>query len=548
MARRPRNRFADGPSHFEQWEGLKSDYAASKPSRFKRQRTGNLPYGSNADWHTRVDIDYYTIMEQARDMDRNDVIVGQLVTRAVVNTLQEGFSPDPQTGDKKLDRDLRARWDEWANDPDACDIRGEQTFAQLEFLAMRETLVDGDILCLLLREGQLQLVEAHRLRKPLSTKKNVVHGVLLDENRRPLEYWLTKENINPLEAVNLVSDIKPYPARDADGRKIVCHVYDPTRVTQTRGFSALTPVVDAAGMFEDINFAKMVQQQVLSCFTILRERSAEFRGGDPAAGGEQSNDPLADGTNRLIEGLAPGMQVFGQPGEILKPFNPQIPNAEFIPHVRMILTLVSINLGLPLIVALLDASETNFSGFRGAIDQARMGFRRNQSWLCDRFHVPVYQWKVRQWLAEDAGLRRAAAKGEINLLRHTWHRPAWPYLEPVKDATADLIRQRNALISPRRLQAERGRDWPTVAREIIDDNALAIVRAKQIAAKVNQKFPDDDPVHWRELISLPTPEGTKVSIAADSGAGYGSSADDDAENGGDAGKPAKRKEPEAAYV
>ncbi|HEX5498164.1 MAG TPA: phage portal protein, partial [Thermomicrobiales bacterium] len=256
-----RRNYDDGPSLAQHYEGLKADYAAAKPSRFKRVRYGLLPYGSNADWHTRVDVDYYRIMEQVRDMDRNDVVIGQLVTRACVNTLQEGLTLDPQTGDAELDADLRGRWSDWAADPDQCDVRGELTFAQQEFLVLRQTLVDGDTLALLLKTGQIQLVEAHRLRKPLATKRNCVHGVLLDDNRKPLEYWLTKDEVNPLRSVNLVSDIRPYPARDADGNRIVCHVLDPTRVTQTRGFSALTPCIDAAGMFEDLNFANLVKAQ-----------------------------------------------------------------------------------------------------------------------------------------------------------------------------------------------------------------------------------------------------------------------------------------------
>ena len=52
---------------------------------------------------------------------------------------------------------------------------------------------------------------------------------------------------------------------------------------------------------------------------------------------------------------------------------------------------------LPLCVFLLDASETNYSGFRGAIDQARQRWREVQSWMMTSFHGPVYEWKVRQW-------------------------------------------------------------------------------------------------------------------------------------------------------
>jgi len=230
------------------------------------------------------------------------------------------------------------------------------------------------------------------------------------------------------------------------------------------------------------------------------------------------------------------MQIFGQVGESLKGFSPNIPNPEFFPHARMALMLISINLGLPLVVALLDASETNFSGFRGAVDQARMGFKRNQSWLSERFHEPAYRWKVRQWLSEDPALRVAAAKRGVNIFSHQWNRPAWPYIEPLKDASADLLRVRNALISPRRLQAERGRDWRGLVREIIEDNGYAIRNAKRRAQKINKEFPDSDPVHWRELISLPTPDGVKVTVQADGGGGVADAPKPAPQRGGNDGK------------
>ncbi|HEX5500147.1 MAG TPA: hypothetical protein VFX03_13005, partial [Thermomicrobiales bacterium] len=65
------------------------------------------------------------------------------------------------------------------------------------------------------------------------------------------------------------------------------------------------------------------------------------------------------------------------------------------------------------------------------------------------------------------------------------------------------------------------RDWPTQVREIVEDNTLAIRAAKEAAQELNAQFPDDDRVHWRELISLPTPDGVKITVAATEGGGEG---------------------------
>jgi lambda family phage portal protein len=520
--RRPDPSLADG------FEGMRADFAAAKYSRFRRQRIGLLSIGSGAYWHYRVPSEYLRIMEYARDMDRNDCIVGQTVDRAVSNEVRSGLHPDPKTGVDAVNVELRDRWHTWAKDRDQCDVTGEHSFHSMERLADRAVKVDGDIFGLPLKEGSLQMVEGHRARTPVSTTRNVVHGVMLDERRKPIEYWFTKDDVDPMQAVRLVSQMERYSARDADGKRQVFHVYNPKRMTQSRGVSAFAPIFDLLGMFEDVNFAKMVQQQIVSCFAVFHQRDLNYQSDDAAATGETTSENLpADGSTRLLQGIAPGMEVFGKPGEKLEGFSPNVPNAEFFPHVRLILTLIGVNLGLPLILVLLDASETNFSAWRGAVDQARQGFDDNQRTLVERFHDPVYRWKVDQWIAEDPALRAAAKELGAAIYKHTWSKPGWPYIDPLKDSQADLLRQRNALISPRRLQAERGREWTDVATEIVEDNAFAIALAKKAAKQINAQFPDDDPVHWRELISLPTPEGTKVSIAADSGGGYGSSADDD---------------------
>src|SRR5258708_30112363 len=163
----PRSRYFSPATMQEHFSDLRADYSAAKPSRFKRQRSGLLPYGSNADWHLRIPTDFYSVVEQCRDMDRNDQLIGQMVTRACANIVQEGLSLDPQTGDKGADRELKARFESWGGDPEQCDVEGESSFDEQAFLALRQTLVDGDVFALLLREGSIQSCEAHRCRSVL---------------------------------------------------------------------------------------------------------------------------------------------------------------------------------------------------------------------------------------------------------------------------------------------------------------------------------------------------------------------------------------------
>jgi lambda family phage portal protein len=494
------------------YEELRNDYNAAKSSRYRRNRTGVGPIGRTADYHYRSEGDYLRILELSRDFVRNDPIVGQGLRRLVHNVLRDGFKADPQTESTELNAYLSGKWRAWSEDPERCDIAREHNFHALEKFVLEQTIADGDIIPLLTREGAIQLVEAHRCRTPSSTKRNVIHGVLLDDNRVRQEYWLTKEDVDPMRAVKLVSEVTPYPTRNADGHRVVLHCYRPDRVSQTRGISACAPMADLIGMHDDIQFAQLVKQQVASCFAFIRERDLQFSlpGADQPLG-SQSSETLSDGTTRTIEGIAPGMQITGMPGERFTTFSPNIPNPEFFPHAMMILTFIAINLNLPVAVLLLDPTKTNFSGWRGAIDQARMSFQDMQQWLIGCFHTPVYRWKVRQWLeGGDAELRRAVAAG-VDIFRHRWTPPAWGYIEPLKDASADLLRVRNALISHRRRCAERGIDWDDLSSEIVEDNATLIRKAFDLATQLNQTMPGLN-VTWRELAHLPTPDGVQITI------------------------------------
>jgi len=498
-----RRRRQEPTSVFDAYEGMRADYAAARSNRFRRIRSGIPSSGAHADYHYRNDSDYLRMMEYARDFDRNDANVGYIVNRAVTNILQGGIKLDPATGDPGLDADLLAHWKAWAIDPEQCDRAGEHNFNSQVRLALRQMFVDGDVCFLPDREeGALEAVEAHRLRTPTNTSRPVVHGVLLNKYRRRLEYWFTKEDVAPSKTVRLVSDMRPYPVRDNKGYRQVFHVYNPRRISQTRGVTAFAPVFDKMGMLEDIEFAKLVQQQVVSCFAFFREREIDFSGGTPPTMGDTATETLSDSTTRTVEGVAPGMEVTGAPGEKLQGFSPSVPNPEYFPHIKQILTTIGNNLGLPLVLVTLDASETNFSGWRGAVDQARIGFREMQQRLIERLYRPTYVWKLRQWHADDSAIRRAAMRSGIDVFAHNWNPPTWPYIEPLKDAQADSHRLENGLISPRRLHAERGQDWDDVAAEIVEDRAIIISLAIAKADEINGQSVNAG-VTWRDLAALP---------------------------------------------
>jgi len=490
---------------------VRADYDMSRDSRYNPRRHGLAPLGGPADYHYRVETDYYTDIEKARDLDRNNSIIGTCLDRSVDNIVQSGFKLDPQTGSKRLDALLWEKFNRWASRPSECDIAGEHTFHELARHAQRSVSRDGDCFALGLESGHLQFIEGHSVQTD-GTEENTVLGVTKDEYGRHTQYWIMRDGIEPQDRKEKAV---PVDALDETGFRQVFHVYNPKRVSQTRGVSALAPIFETSGMLGDLQFAKLVQQQVAACFVIFRKRS---KGGNTALPsktpgyGEGSVERTPSGS-RFLEGVVPGMEIIGEDGEELEGFSPDTPSAGYFEQVKLIMQTIGVNLGLPLCLVLMDGSETNFSGWRGAVDEARKGFRFHQDNLIERFHRPVYEWKVLQFLQDDDVQALLAEEGDLvtDVFGHKWNAPRWSYIDPVGDGQGDEIRMKMTQTSRRRMHAENGDEWEEVATEQVDDHFFGIDYALERAAELNTKYPGAG-IQWFHLLPLPMANGIQATV------------------------------------
>lgn len=520
MPRRREAEALDLPHSFRAaLEEYRADYDIGGSTRYLPTPRGINVSGSGADYHYQSESKFFRAIERARYYDRNNMVVGQGINRLAANLVQDGFTVDPATGDPEIDKDLKADWYAWCEDPEQCDFEGEKTFYQMELLAARSEPVDGDIFCLPLHTGQLQWMEAHRCRRPASLRRDTcIHGVNLNPNTAErTSYFFTKEDIGPLGTVRALKDVVEIPARDEEGHKQVLHQYSPQRFSQRRGVTAFAPAALPIQYHDDIQFATLVAAQMQSCWAIVEETQAGNAAPPPprtsgdAPTGARTEDAYDDGVTRTVEGVAPGMRVRVRPGYTQRGFAPSIPGPQFKEHALLVLSIVAVNLDLPLVIFLLDATATNFSGFRGAIDQARIRFRVRQRQRIDQFYSPVWRWRVRQKLAKDAALRSAAKRTGIDLFAHTWHPPTWSYIEPNKDISANALELATLQTSPRRQRARQGEDFDDVLSEIIEDAGKLIAAAEVKAKELNTALAPEKPITREELLRVFTAGGVAVS-------------------------------------
>ena len=495
-----------------------SRYGSARDSRFRRRRQ-TAPMGSGGDYHLQGN-DFLRIMEYARALDRDDSIIGSVLDRAELNTVQNGFLLDFDTGDKTLDQDLLGDHIEWATSPERCDTSGELAFAELESMAFRFSKVDGDLWALLTDDDQIQPWEAHRIRTPSGSvrgDRSIINGVELNEARERLQVWITQEDVSPW--ITNVDKFETRPIRDGLGMRRVLQVYaDTKRYTLTRGVSCFQKLYDLAGMRDDTEFAALLKQQLQNAL-VFTEEMKPGDNGVSAPFGEQETEVRPDGTVETVEGIGPGTIVRGKNGRSLKPFMNTAPGPEFVGHIRHILTLMGVNLGMPLVLVLMDASETNFSGWRGAFDQAKLGFRRNQDRLLKRWHNPILAWRLRYRRMNDSSIDRAMTR-IVEKARaagkqwYKWHLPSWPYVSPLEDSQASLIAVANYQEAPSTNMARSGLDYDREMQRGIEDRGMAIELAIEEAQRLNEKYKALDPgVQWTDLYTPPAPKHVQFSIS-----------------------------------
>lgn len=534
-------RYRETRSIAEEFFKTRDDYDLARPSIYRQPKQGVLSSGSGANWHIRIQQSYFSMVELARELFRNNPLVAQGIRRMVSNIVQGGFTPDPDTGDRGVDKELKARWDTWSQNPKECSLDGEKTFWDMESLIVQHVVVDGDVLGIPMRSGSLWPVENHRLRTPTNVsrkrKNHVVHGVEMDEYQRRMRYWITNQDWDIRQSVRRVSDVTKYNAFTVDKltgkpERQVYHLYRPDRLSQTRGITALAAIGDTAGMTSDLFFAQLVKAQAASCYTFLHELAANVEPPVGTPGGTtQPNVWPPEHYSRQIDGIQPGTDIYtDMPGEKITGFTPNIPNPEFFEHASFLLTLLAINLDLPLCVFLLDPTKTNFSGWRGATDQMKMRFRDFQRWLATHFHREVWRWRTRVALAEDAVLRNTFGKIGEKIFKHIWQLPSWPYIEPSKDAIADTIEEASCTNSARRIMARKGLDFDDISREVVRDNVSRIGRAIRGAQHLTKKYGVE--VDWHEVLAKPLPQGMSIRLSDINAPG---------ESGNGSGTPTKNK-------
>jgi lambda family phage portal protein len=403
-------------------ENAKADFIAEELASFRNAqntRISGRPIAQEgrADFHLEVGYDRRELVDRARQLERNSVIAEGMLSRAVENVVGTGYGLQCQTKSESWNEAVEEKWEKWCRD--GADVRGLNTFGELTALSYRSWLRDGDVGLIKLADGHVQSVESDQIANPMGNipSRDQIDGVNLDERGRPLSYLVVKDPDPQWASVRFGQEFATVPAKD------FLFLARRNRLGQTRGLSAFANCSWLIDQIDGMIEATTVSARMAACVGLVITRQTR------ASGLSQTTDSA--GNTRRGMTIEPGMIAEIGQGDSVTTVNPHQPNQNFADYIAVLGRLVALTFGLPLEVAFLDFSRTNYSSARAALLQAHLVWEQHQEMMC-RFTSDVFAW----WLMREIKAGRISARRDA--LKHSWTTPAWAWIDPDKELKAAL--------------------------------------------------------------------------------------------------------------
>lgn len=169
-----------------------------------------------------------------------------------------GMEIFPASSSADWNKRAQEKWDAWK--PFA-DIASRDGWDVIKGRLIRSWAENGEVFVLLTLEAgrpRVQMMEAHRCCTPESKPSNVVDGVELDGNGRPVAYWF------------LVGE-KQWRRYDAS---YVVHLFEPERIGQVRGIPLISCVLNQLRDLKELRENEVRASKIASLIGIVRKNKA----------------------------------------------------------------------------------------------------------------------------------------------------------------------------------------------------------------------------------------------------------------------------------
>lgn len=413
------------------------------------------------------------IRARARDLERNSDIAEAIIgpyERNVVGTgfnLQAKVMKNKKDEDEELNQQIEDLWEEWCR-PRNCDVSGQQSFHEMQLMAVRRKLVDGGIFFVKVYTSDgvvplsLQPREVDELETSLSSlsgvnENRIVSGIEFNKYNKPVAYYF-----------KVFSPDGFYTGQsERIEAKRVIFLWKKIRPTQIREISPLAKTIPRVRDVNEFVEAISVKERILACLSVFITKQP---GTGPGRGLNSSVDPKSGYKEKKI---APGMIQELQPGETVSVVNPagQSSNAkEFISTEQR---LAGSGQGLSYEAVSRDMSQVNYSSARQGLLEDQRTYKLEQQYLIEHFFKEVYTEFIISAVLSGKLKIPDFWQNRSKYLKHVWIPTGWSWIDPLKEVKANAEALKTGQDTLARICAERGEDWRDVLRQRAKEQQLA---------------------------------------------------------------------------
>lgn len=482
------------------------DYAGA--SRQRQQTAGWLvsPKPSSAETAAARQ----TVAARARDLVRNSGVASGAMRKARAQTIGPGFrlraKPDAeQLGvDPKaavaFGRDLEAVWNRWAFDPKRqCDVARRRTFGQISRTLWSERFQTGENLAVIRWQEDrgtafatcIQEIDPDRLSNRNDAPDTDLHrqGIHFAETGEPIAYDIRERHQADYVAAAKVFEWTTLPRRGEDGRRIVVHGFAGDRAEQIRGISPFAPILTA---FRNVD--RFSESEIGAA--IINATFAAFikSGFDPLATAEALGLDQGQMTGAVNGWQDARLAMYGEggltihdnkipalaPGDDVEINNTTRQVGNFAAFKKAFLQDIAAALGLPYPVLSENWEGVSYSSARAALAETwRIVTEDREDFISDTIDPVYYEVMTeafwRGYLVEPDGWPPFEGN-EVAYLNADWTGPGRGYVDPEKEARANLLLWRMGAKTLDQICAEQGLYW----EDVIAQTAQELARMKEL--------------------------------------------------------------------
>lgn len=388
-----------------------------------------------------------------RDIGRNFSVARWMIERHL--DYVTSFTFKFRSADENLNRLVEARMKKWFGRRES-DIARRHTFASCIRLAEASALTANDCLAIKLADGRVQWIEGDRLANPGNglppdvDARALVHGVLVDDYTATKKYIVCRRGPkgNAWQAPTVLTFDQMIDADDA----ILHGFFD--RFDQVRGVS---PLACALNSLQDLYEAKTY---ALGRMKIDQLWALAVYRGDTSAITERPTDnngtPIGQDYLKMPIGNGPIIADLDV-GDRMEAIQSAQPSSQFQDFMQKAISFTLKALAIP--YSFFDEAYTNYSGARQALLQYEQAADLRRDVIRELLDE-LTDWRLKLFMI-DGELPEIDPKD----FQWEWVAASLPWIDPLKEAQANIALIGANLESEIHVLKQQGRDFADVLNE-----------------------------------------------------------------------------------